>query len=58
MLSQNLISNYIPLFLILIDREGRLIPTKIKETIDSLKNPDHINKSSYMLPEIWLPNLG
>ena len=40
-----------------IDRESRLIPRKIKETIRSLKNPNHINKISYMLPEIWLPNL-
>ena len=37
-----------------IDRESRF---KIKETIHSLKNPNHINKISYMLPEIWLPNL-
>ena len=40
-----------------IDRESRLIPRKIKETIHSLKNPNHINKIFYMLPEIWLPNL-
>ena len=40
-----------------IDRESRLIPRKIKETIYSLKNPNHINKISSMLPEIWLPNL-
>ena len=40
-----------------IDRESRLIPRKIKETIHSLKNPNHINKISNMLPEIWLPNL-
>ena len=40
-----------------IDRESRLIPKKIKETIHSLKNPNNINKISYMLPEIWLPNL-
>ena len=40
-----------------IDRESRLIPRKIKETIHSLKNPNHINKISYRLPEIWLPNL-
>ena len=39
------------------DRESRLIPRKIKETIHSLKNPYHINKVSYILPEIWLPNL-
>ena len=39
------------------NRESRLIPRKIKETIHSLKNPYHINKISYMLAEIWLPNL-
>ena len=33
-----------------VDRESRLIPRKIKETIHSLKNPNHINKISYMLP--------
>ena len=40
-----------------IDKESRLIPMKIKENIDSLKNPDHVNKISYILPEIWLLNL-
>ena len=40
-----------------VDRESRLIPRKMKETIHSLKNPNHINKISYMLPEIWLSNL-
>ena len=40
-----------------IDRESRLIPRKIKETIHSLKNPNHINKIFFMLPEIWIPNL-
>ena len=40
-----------------IDRESRLIPRKIKETIHFLKNPNHINKISYMFPEIWLPYL-
>ena len=35
-----------------IDRENRLISGKIKETILSLKNPNHINKISYMLPVI------
>ena len=40
-----------------IDSESRLIPRKIKETIHSLKNPNHINKISYMLPQIWLLNL-
>ena len=41
----------------IIDMESRLIPRNIEETIHSLKNPNHINKISYMLPEIWLPNL-
>ena len=41
-----------------IDRESRLIPRKIKETIHSLKNPNQIKKISYTIPEIWLPNLG
>ena len=40
-----------------VDREGRLIPRKIKETTYSLKNPNHINKTSYMRPEIRFPNL-
>ena len=40
-----------------IDRDSKLIPRKIKETILSLKNPNHINRIFYMLPEIWLLNL-
>ena len=40
-----------------IDRERKLIPRKIKESIRFLKNPDHLNKISYILSEIWLPNL-
>ena len=39
-----------------IDTESRLIPRNIKETIHYLKNTNHINKVSYMLPEIWLQN--
>ena len=39
-----------------IDRESRLISRKIKETIHSLKSPNHINKISYILPEIRLFN--
>ena len=39
------------------DRESRLIPGKFKETIHILRNPNHINKISYMFPEIWPPNL-
>ena len=38
-------------------RESRLIPTKIKETIHSLKNSNLIHKISYVLPEIWLLSL-
>ena len=40
-----------------VDKESRLIPRKIKETMHSLKNPNHTHKISYRLPEIWLPNL-
>ena len=40
-----------------VDRESRLLPRKIKETMHSLKNPNHIEKISYMFPETWLPNL-
>ena len=40
-----------------VDRKSRLIPRKMKETVHSLKNPNHLNKISHMLPEIWLPNL-
>ena len=40
-----------------IDRESRLIPGKIKKTIYYLKNFNHINKISCMLPEILLLNL-
>ena len=35
-----------------IGRESSLIPRKIKGTIHSLKNPNHINEVSYMLPEV------
>ena len=41
-----------------VDMESRFIPRNSKETIHSLKNPYHINKISYILPEIWLPFLG
>ena len=40
-----------------VDRESRLIPRKLKQTTHSFKNPNHNNKISYMLPEMWLPNL-
>ena len=39
------------------DREIRLITKKKKEAIYSLKNPNHINKISYMFSGVWLPNL-
>ena len=42
----------------IIDRESGLIPGRIKETTHYLKNPNPINKTSYMLPEILLPNLS
>ena len=41
----------------IIDWESRLILRKIKERIHFLKNPNHINKISYILPEIWLHKL-
>ena len=40
-----------------INREFKLIPRKIKEIIQSLKNHTHRDKISFMLPENWLPNL-
>ena len=40
-----------------LNKENRLIPKNIKGTMHSLKNSNHINKISYMLPEIWLPNV-
>ena len=40
------------------DRESRLVPRKIKETIHSLNNPNQNSKISLMLPEIWLPHYG
>ena len=41
----------------IVDRESKLIPRKIKETIYSSENSNQINKMSYMLPEIWFRNL-
>ena len=38
-------------------RESRLIHRKIKETADSLRNLNRVNKISHMLPEIWVLNL-
>ena len=40
----------------IVDRESRLIPWKIRETIDSWKNLYHIN-NVIKIPEIWLSNL-
>ena len=40
-----------------VDWESGWIPWRIKETIHSLKYLNNINKTSYMLLEIWLPNL-
>ena len=40
-----------------LGRERILIPRKIKETIHCLKNPNQLSKISYVLPNIWLPNL-
>ena len=33
-----------------VHRESRSTSRKIKETIQSVKNPNHISKISYMLP--------
>ena len=32
-----------------VNRESRVIPRKIKETLHPLKNPNYINKISYLL---------
>ena len=40
-----------------IDRERNIYARKIKETIHSLKDQNHINSISYQLPDIWLPNI-
>ena len=40
-----------------VDRESSLIPRMITETIHFSKNLNHLDKISYMLLEIWLPNL-
>ena len=41
-----------------IDAEPYIYARKIKETIHSKKNKNHINSISYNLPEIWIPNLN
>ena len=40
-----------------IDRERNMYARKIKETIHSIKDKNHVNSISYNLPDIWLPNL-
>ena len=41
-----------------IDAEPYIYARKIKETIHSIKDKNHINSISYNLPEIWIPNLN
>jgi len=41
-----------------IDTEPYVWSRKIKETIHSINDTNHINSISYNLPEIWHPNLG
>ena len=40
----------------IVDRDCSFIPKMIEEIIHSLKNPNHTQKVSCMLPEVWLPN--
>ena len=41
-----------------IDAKPYIYARKIKETIHSIKDKNHINSISYNLPEIWIPNLN
>ena len=41
----------------IIDFEQNLISRKIKESIHSIKDRNHINSISYTLPDIWIPCL-
>ena len=41
----------------IMDYEANTITRKIKETIHSLSNNNHINGISYRLPHIWFPAL-
>ena len=41
-----------------IDRESNMTTRKIKETIHSISDPNHINSISYELADIWLPALN
>jgi len=40
-----------------IDTEQYVYARKIKETIHSIVDTNHINSISYNLPDIWIPNL-
>ena len=42
----------------IIDRETNMTTRKIKETIHSISDPNHINSISYELADIWLPALN
>ena len=39
-----------------VDSDRKSILRKIKEIRHYLRTPNNFNKSSYMLPEIWLSN--
>ena len=41
----------------IIDREQHMVSRKIKETIHSINDKNHINGISYSLPDIWIPAL-
>lgn len=41
----------------IIDREQNMVSRKIKETIHSINDRNHINSISYSLPDIWIPAL-
>ena len=41
----------------IIDTEAYIKERKIKETIHSIKDRNHINSISYILPNIWIPNI-
>ena len=40
-----------------VDKQSRLIPSKLKETMHSLKNSSHIKQNFLHASKIWLPNL-
>ena len=41
-----------------IDCETNTVPRKVKETIHSIKDKNHINSIFHTLPDIWLPTLS